>query len=159
MHEYTAHLCWQRAGQTFVDHRYSRLHLIDFDGGASLRASSSPQVVRTPMSDPSAVDPEEMFVASLSSCHMLWFLSLAAAQGYCIDRYEDRAVGTMARDADGRMAITRVVLRPQVDCSGARLPTQAELRALHDQAHAACFIAQSVRSEVVCEPRFGAATG
>ena len=156
MHEYTARLCWQRDGQPFTDNRYSRRHRIDFDGGASLPASSSPAVVRVPMSDPAAVDPEEMFVASLSSCHMLWFLSLAAAQGYCVDHYEDLPAGTMAHDAEGRVAMTRVVLRPRVRCSGERLPTERELLALHHRAHEECFIARSVRSDVVCEPRFDA---
>ncbi|MBA4287254.1 MAG: peroxiredoxin [Xanthomonadaceae bacterium] len=157
MHEYTASLHWQRDGQTFTDNRYSRQHRIRFDGGVELPASSSPLVVRLPWSDPAAVDPEEMFVASLSSCHMLWFLSLAAAQGYCIDRYDDAAVGTMDRDEQGRLAMTRVLLRPQVVCSGDRQPGEAALLALHEHAHRECFIANSVRSEVICQPRHAAA--
>ena len=123
-----------------------------FDGGAELIASSSPHVVPVPMSDPAAVDPEEMFVASLASCHMLFFLSIAAARGYPIDRYADAALGTMSRNAEGRLAMTRVTLRPQVEFGAGPGPSAAELDAMHHLAHAECFIASSVRTEVVCEP-------
>ncbi len=153
-HEYRAALQWQRqAGETFTDNRYSRRHVLRFDGGAELPGSSSPQVVRLPWSDPSAVDPEEMFVASLSSCHLLWFLSLAAGDGWCVDEYADDAVGVMAHDERGRMAVTRVTLRPAVRCAGPSLPSAAQLADLHHRAHGACFIANSVRTEVRCEPR------
>ncbi len=153
-HEYRAALQWQRqAGETFTDNRYSRRHVLRFDGGAELAGSSSPQVVRLPWSDASAVDPEEMFVASLSSCHLLWFLSLAAGDGWCVDEYVDDALGVMAHDERGRMAITRVTLRPAVRCAGPSLPSAAQLADLHHRAHGACFIANSVRTEVRCEPR------
>ena len=153
-HEYRAALQWQRqAGETFTDNRYSRRHVLRFDGGAELAGSSSPQVVRLPWSDATAVDPEEMFVASLCSCHMLWFLSLAAGDGWCVDEYIDDAVGVMARDERGRMAVTRVTLRPAVRCAGPSLPSATQLADLHHRAHEACFIANSVRSEVRCEPR------
>ncbi len=153
-HEYRAALQWQRqAGETFTDNRYSRRHVLRFDGGAELPGSSSPQVVRLPWSDPSAVDPEEMFVASLSSCHLLWFLSLAAGDGWCVDEYVDDALGVMAHDERGRMAVTRVTLRPAVRCAGPSLPSAAQLADLHHRAHGACFIANSVRTEVRCEPR------
>ena len=116
--------------------------------------SSSPHVVPVPMSDASAVDPEEMFVASLSSCHMLWFLSLAADAGHRVDRYEDDAVGTMARNAEGRIAMVRVVLRPRVTfVAGAAAADANGLAALHHRAHDKCFIANSVKTEVLCEPR------
>lgn len=153
-HEYCATLLWHRQeGEAFTDQRYSRRHLLRFDGGAELAGSSSPQVVKLPWSDPSAVDPEEMFVASLSSCHLLWFLSLAAGDGWCVDQYADDATGVMARDDRGRLAMTLVTLRPAVRCSGPRQPNAAQLVDLHQRAHVACFIANSVRSELRCEPR------
>jgi organic hydroperoxide reductase OsmC/OhrA len=154
MSEYTAQVVWQRDPlETFTDNRYSRRHLLRFDGGAELVASSSPAVVPLPLSDASAVDPEEMFVAALASCHMLWFLALAAQRGFRVDRYEDEAAGTMARNAEGRLAMTQVTLRPRVRCVGERQPTSADLQALHHQAHEACFIANSVKTELRCEPR------
>lgn len=155
MSDYSAQLVWQRQPtEAFDDNRYSRRHLLRFDGGVELPASSSPTVVPLPLSDASAVDPEEMFVASLASCHMLWFLSLAAAAGHRVERYEDDAVGTMARNAEGRMAMTRVVLRPRVTfVAGRAAPDAAALGALHHAAHDKCFIANSVRTEVRCEPR------
>ena len=154
MSNYTARVAWRRGPlEIFTDNRYSRRHELHFDGGAVLPASSSPAVVPLPMSDAGAVDPEELFVASLASCHMLWFLSLAARQGFRVDSYDDDADGVLARNAEGRLAMTRVTLRPRVQCSGERQPTPAELRALHHEAHEACFIASSVRTEVLCEPR------
>lgn len=154
MSEYTAQLEWQRGTlETFIDQRYSRRHTLRFDGGAVLAASSSPAVVPLPWSDAAAVDPEELFVAALASCHMLWFLSLAAAAGHVVDHYEDEAVGYMARDAAQRLAMTTVTLRPRVRCSGAHPPDAAALAALHHRAHEACFIANSVKTEVRCEPR------
>ena len=153
MHEYTARIEWQRhAPEPFTDNRYHRGHRLLFDGGAELMGSSSPAVVPLPMSDAAAVDPEELFVASLSSCHMLWFLSLAAKAGLCVDRYTDAAAGVMQRNAAGKMAMTRVTLRPQVIFGGARIPTPEQLHALHHQAHDECFIANSVHTEVRCEP-------
>lgn len=150
--EHTAEVTWERGDAVFTDNRYPRRHAWRFDGGAEVPASSSPHSVRVPFSDPAAVDPEEAFVASLSSCHMLWFLSIAAQRGFRVDRYRDAAVGTMAPNAAGRMAITVVTLRPAVDFSGDRLPTADELHAMHHEAHEACFIASSVSSEVRCEP-------
>lgn len=152
MSTHTATTRWDRGDADFLDRRYHRRHAIRFDGGVEIFASSSPQVVPAPMSDPSAVDPEEAFVASISSCHLLWFLSIAAARGFRVDRYEDRATGTMARDARGRLAIVRVVLAPEARFSGPRTPTRAEIRDMHERAHDECFIANSVRSEIVCEP-------
>ena len=154
MHAYQARIEWQRVdGEAFVDQRYSRRHKLHFDGGAVWAGSSSPAVVPLPMSDASAVDPEETFVASLASCHLLWFLSIAAARGFCVDHYDDSADGVMARNEQGRMAITLVTLRPQVVFGGAMQPTPALLHEMHHQAHEHCFIANSVRSEVRCEPR------
>ncbi len=154
MSEHHATVRWQRQPlEAFHDGRYSRRHEIVFDGGAVVPGSSSPSVVPLPLSDASAVDPEELFVASLASCHMLWFLSLAAAAGLRVERYEDAAVGTMGRSAAGRMAVTRVVLRPLVRFVGERVPGDAELAALHHAAHERCFISASVTTVVDVEPR------
>jgi organic hydroperoxide reductase OsmC/OhrA len=147
----TTRLRWQRGDQRFTDRRYSRTHRLRFDGGAELAGSSSPAVVPEPGSDPAAVDPEEMFVAALSSCHMLWFLDLACRAGWCVDDYQDEAEGWLGKDAGGRVAMTCVTLRPQVRFRGTA-PDATALQALHRQAHAACFVANSVRSEVRCEP-------
>lgn len=152
MSHYTAQVLWEREDADFARNRYSRRHRLRFDGGAQVPASSSPQVVPLPWSDPAGVDPEEMFVASLASCHMLWFLSLAAKAGYVIDAYRDDAEGVMARNAAGRMAMTLVTLRPQAAFAGERQPTREQLDALHHAAHEECFIANSVTTDVRCEP-------
>lgn len=152
MSKYTATIRWSRAGAKFTDNRYSRAHTLTFDGGAVVSASASPHVVRAPMSDPAGVDPEEMFVASLSSCHMLWFLSIAATHGYLVESYMDEAEGIMARNADGRLAMTGVTLRPEVIYGGERRPGKSESDGLHYKAHQECFIANSVKTEVLVEP-------
>ena len=152
MAHYNAEILWQRGDQNFLDNRYSRAHHWSFDGGVTVPASSSPHVVPLPWSDEHAVDPEEAFVASLSSCHMLWFLSVAAKQGFQVDRYQDQALGVMAKNTEGRVAMTEVLLRPRVSFGGALHPSSEQLQELHHQAHEACFIANSVKSEVRCEP-------
>jgi organic hydroperoxide reductase OsmC/OhrA len=154
MSEYPATIEWQRGEQVFSDKRYSRKHTWRFDGGLSLPASSSPHVVPLPYSDPSAVDPEEAFIAALSSCHLLWFLSIAVKKGFRVDSYQDNALGWMEKNEQGRLAITRVTLRPRVVFSGERLPSRAEIEAMHEEAHAECYIANSVKSEVNCAPVF-----
>jgi len=153
MAQYLATICWQRGDAAFVDNRYSRAHVWRFDGGVEVAASSSPQLVPVPMSVAAAVDPEEAFVASLSSCHMLWFLSLAAARGLCVDRYDDAASGVMAKNAAGRLAMTDVMLRPRVAFGAGQRPTRETLAELHTRAHDACFIAASVLTRVRCEPQ------
>src|SRR5881396_2669624 len=152
MAEYTAVVAWTRDGGDFIGNRYSRGHRWIFDGGIEVPASSSPHVVPLPWSVAAAVDPEEAFVASLSSCHMLWFLSIAAKQRFCVDTYVDEAVGIMARNAADKFAMTRVTLRPTVTFVGDRVPSQAEIGAMHHEAHTECFIANSVITEIVCEP-------
>lgn len=153
MSDYAARITWQRQpDEVFVDNRYHRRHEMAFDGGAVVPGSSAPSSVPLPWSDPSAVDPEEAFTASLSSCHMLWFLYLAAKAGWCVDRYVDDAVGTMARNARGRLAMTRVVLRPAITFGGERTPSREKVTRLHEQAHHECYIANSVTAEVACEP-------
>ena len=153
MSTYTATIAWQRDGQPFTDRRYRRQHQWRFDGGAVVAASSSPQVVPLPMSDAAAVDPEEAFVASLSSCHLLWFLDIACRAGWVVDAYLDDASGVLATNEEGRLAMTVVTLRPLVRFAGARQPDAAEIARLHHAAHAACFIANSVRTDVRCEPQ------
>ena len=154
MSTHTAFVAWQRGEQeAFTDQRYSRRHEWRFDGGARVAASASPSVVPVPMSDPAGVDPVEAVVASLSSGHLLWFLSLAAGDGWTVDHYDDEADGRMGRDAQGRIVITSVTLRPLCRFGGGKQPSAAELHALHHRAHEACFIANSVRCEVRCEPR------
>jgi organic hydroperoxide reductase OsmC/OhrA len=153
-HEHHARVHWERGSARFTDNRYSRGHSWHFDGGVEVPASSSPHVVRTPMSVEAAVDPEEALVAALSSCHMLWFLSLAAHAGFTVDEYTDDAAGLMGRNASGRTAMVRVTLRPRTSFAGERLPGRAELTQLHARAHEECFIANSVTTEVRVEPRF-----
>jgi len=152
MSTYTATIAWQRDGQPFSDRRYRRHHQSRFDGGAVVAGSSSPQVVPLPMSDAAAVDPEEAFVASLSSCHLLWFLDIACRAGWVVDDYQDAASGVLAKNADGLLAMTEVTLRPAVRFAGDHQPDAVEINRLHHAAHAACFIANSVRSSVRCEP-------
>jgi organic hydroperoxide reductase OsmC/OhrA len=152
MSEHTARIRWtRREGEPYTDGRYSRGHEWQFDGGAVVPASSSPHVVPVPLSIESAVDPEEAFVASLSSCHMLFFLSIAAAAGWVVDEYTDECTGIMTRDAAGEMAMSRVTLRPSVRFAGERAPTYEELRSMHHRSHEQCFLARSVRCAVVTE--------
>ncbi len=151
MASHAATVNWQRNGARFADNRYPRAHRWLFDGGAEVSASSSPHVVPVPLSDEAAVDPEEAFVASIASCHMLWFLSIAAGRGFVVDGYVDEAVGLMGNNAEGKRAMVRVTLRPRVDYDGTA-PTREEEEAMHHEAHDHCFIANSVRSEIVIEP-------
>lgn len=152
MHMHTAQVVWNRGSQAFIDGRYSRCHSILLDGGLVIPGSSSPFVVPEPLSDPAGLDPEEAFVASLSGCHMLWFLSIAAACEFCVDSYSDRAEGVMSRNATGKLFVSVVTLRPQVIFSPLRKPTEAEFPDMHHRAHEECFIANSVMTEVRCEP-------
>lgn len=152
MASYDANVRWRRQGhERFTDNRYSRAHEWVFDGGATVRASSSPHVVKVPLSDPAGVDPEEAFIASLASCHMLFFLFFAARRGFVVASYDDRAIGVMGKTDDGREWMSKVTLRPHIVFEGDKRPTAAELDALHHEAHAACYIANSVKTEVVIE--------
>jgi len=149
---YEATVRWRRRpDERFVDGHYSRAHGWQFDGGAHVHASASPHVVRAPFSDPSGVDPEEAFVAALASCHMLFFLAFAAKHGFAITAYEDNAVGVMLKTSDGREWMTKATLRPRVVFTGDKRPIAEEVDALHHQAHEACYIANSVKTEVVIE--------
>ena len=152
MADYQATIRWQRqSDEAFSDNRYSRAHEWAFDGGLVVPASASPHIVPLPHAVAENVDPEEAFVAALSSCHMLVFLGIAAKRRYVVDSYTDQAVGTMAKNEHGKLAITRVVLRPDARFSGERQPSRAQIEKMHHQAHSECFIANSVRTEVVTE--------
>ncbi len=150
--EYSATVLWRRSGkQTYTDNKYSRGHEWHFDGGTIVLASSSPHIVPLPYSVESNVDPEEAFIASLSSCHMLFFLSIAAKSHFVVDEYIDHAIGIMEKGDNGRLAITRVNLRPKVKFSGKNMPTDTDLKRMHHEAHEQCFIANSVKAAVTTE--------
>lgn len=151
MAEYNAEVIWTRNGEVFTDNKYSRGHLWRFDG-IEVPASSSPHVVKIPQSIAEAIDPEEAFVASLSSCHMLWFLHIAAKGGFVVDQYRDSAVGVMGKDASGKLAMTRVTLHPQTVFAGSTKPSWNDVLVMHHEAHEQCFIANSVKTVVTCEP-------
>ena len=139
---------WHRDDQVFVDRRFSRAHVWRFDGGAEIPASPSPHVVPPPLSVAANVDPEEAFVASLASCHMLFFLDLCSREGFTVDHYWDQAVGVMGHNEAGKMAMLSVTLTPDVTFSGDLQPDRANLERLHHRAHELCFIANSVNTEV-----------
>ena len=152
MSSYTATIRWSRKGaEGFAKGQYSRAHEWTFDGGVTVPASASPHVVPAPWSDAGGVDPEEAFVASLSSCHMLFFIDFARRAGFVVDDYIDEAEGAIEKRADGKFAMTRVTLHPRVSWSG-NPPDEAAIADLHHRAHKACFIANSVTAEVVVEP-------
>jgi organic hydroperoxide reductase OsmC/OhrA len=152
MSSYTATIRWSRKAEgDFCKGQYSRAHEWAFDGGATVAASPSPHIVPTPWSDPSAVDPEEAFVASISSCHMLFFLDFARRRGFVVDNYVDEAEGLLETRDDGREAMTRVTLRPHVNWSGDKRPSEDEVSDIHHRAHEACFIANSVTTQVTVE--------
>lgn len=148
MSSFTARVVWVRDEQPFADNRYSRAHRWEFDGGLAVPASSSPLSVKEPMSDPSAVDPEEALVAAASSCHMLFFLSIAAQRGFIIDRYDDHALGLLEKNTEGKVAMTRITLSPAITFAG-KAPTAEELASIHHSAHDKCYIANSIKAEVV----------
>lgn len=155
MGTHSATVQWTSDGQ-FQSGKYSRAHELSFDGGAIVRGSSSPAIVPVPLSDPAAIDPEEALVASTAACHMLWFLSLAGQAGLDVLSYRDEAEAAMGKDDRGKIALTRITLRPAVRFGG-RQPDAEELARLHDEAHERCFIANSLRSEIVVEPVLNAA--
>lgn len=150
MSEYFAKISWNRKeDESYIDNKYSRAHEWSFDGGIIIQASSSPSVVPLPYSVEHNVDPEEAFVASLSSCHMLFFLSVAAKRKYVIDAYVDDAIGIMEVNTDGKMAMTKVTLNPHVTFSGSKVPSAAQIEKMHHQSHEQCFIANSVKTNIV----------
>ncbi|MDH5911214.1 OsmC family protein [Vibrio splendidus] len=154
MSEYGAVIRWQKAeDEAFSDNQYSRGHTWEFDGGITVPASSSPHVVPLPFSVEANVDPEEAFIAALSSCHMLAFLGIVAKQKYVIDSYVDDAIGVLEEDESGCSSVTKVTLRPDIVFSGSKIPTAKQLDKLHHLAHKNCFIANSVKTEIVVETK------
>jgi organic hydroperoxide reductase OsmC/OhrA len=153
MAEYKAVIHWQAGSPEFLRGRYSREHTWTFDGGATVPASSSPHVVPAPWSNPAHVDPEEAFVASIASCHMLTFLFVASKRGFQVESYEDEAVGTMTKNEKGVPWINLVVLNPRITYGGDKIPTAADAEQLHHLAHEQCYIAQSIKTEVDVHPR------
>ncbi len=152
MSQYQAKISWQRqADENFSQSEYSRGHEWAFDGGVTVPASSSPSVVPLPYSVEANVDPEEALVAAISSCHMLTFLSIAAKRKFIIDSYVDDALGTMEKNEQGRLWISRVELRPDIVFSGDKKPTSMQIEKMHEMSHDQCFIANSVKTEVTVE--------
>ena len=148
MSEHKAIISWKRTSPDFLKGKYSREHTWTFDGGATVPASPSPANVPVPFSNPAHVDPEEAFVASVSSCHMLTFLYLASKQGFTVDSYDDEAVGVMTKNDGGVPWISAITLQPRITYGGERRPTPSEEDHLHHAAHEQCFIANSIKTEV-----------
>jgi organic hydroperoxide reductase OsmC/OhrA len=155
MSDHKASLRWTRSGPDFIRGKYSREHTWTFDGGLTVPASPSPSVVPAPWSNTANVDPEEAFVASISSCHMLTFLWVASKEGFIADSYEDEAVGVMTKNERGVPWVSAVTLRPRIVWSGDKLPTPSDLERLHHRAHEGCFIANSVRTRITVKPPLG----
>jgi organic hydroperoxide reductase OsmC/OhrA len=152
MSEHKATVIWKRTSPDFLRGKYSREHTWAFDGGATVLASASPSVVPVPYSNPALVDPEEAFVASISSCHMLTYLYLASQQGFQVDSYHDEAVGVMTKNERGVPWVSSVTLHPRIAYSGGKRPTAVDEDRLHHAAHEQCFIANSIKTEVTVLP-------
>ncbi len=144
MSEHRASILWTRSTEDFRYESYNREHTWSFEGGVQVPASAAPEFLGAA----DAVDPEEAFVASLSSCHMLTFLAIAARKRHTVESYRDAAVGFMEKNEKGRLAITRVELRPQIEFGGERKPGFEQIERMHELAHEQCFIANSVRTHV-----------
>lgn len=151
MHKHQALILWERKDQKFIDNKYSRAHLWELDG-VTVPASSSPSVLPVPLSSLEAIDPEEALVAAASSCHMLFFLAIAAKRGFVVDRYSDQAYGEMGKNAEGKTLMAKITLRPKIEFSDNKQPSAAEIDEVHHMAHEQCFIGNSLKSEVVIEP-------
>ena len=160
MSEHKATIKWTLTSPDFLKGRYSREHSWTFDGGMSIPASPSPSVVPTPWSNPANVDPEEAYVASISSCHMLTYLFLASRGGFVVESYVDEAVGLITKNERGVPWVSRVDLHPAIVYSGEKLPTAEDEHRLHHAAHEQCFIANSVKTEIVVSaPGTGSGAG
>lgn len=156
---YSAAISWEKGAAPFTGGRYSRAHVWEFDGGAVIRASSSPHAVPLPYSDAAAVDPEEALVAALASCHMLWFLSIAAKRGFCVLAYRDQASGVMGPGPRGKLCMTSVTLRPHAVFTSAKAPAAETVVAMHEEAHDECYIANSVTTRLTTVPTFEVTDG
>lgn len=151
--KHLAKVAWEKQPQEiFTNNAYSRAHTWEFDGGATIQASSSPHIVPLPFSDPDLVDPEEAFLAAAASCHMLFFLYIAASQGYQILAYNDQAEGVLKKNDQNQLAFTQIILKPEVVCGGEKLPDEGQIQKMHEQAHSGCFIAQSIKASVEIFP-------
>ena len=153
MSRHTATIRWKNTGPNFLSRRYSREHTLHFDGGAIVPGSPSPQIVPAPWSNVANVDPEETFVASVSSCHMLWFLHVACDAGFLAESYDDEAEGFMTKNERGVLWISQITLRPRIIWGGTKQPTADEIVRLHHLAHEQCFIANSIKTDVNVESR------
>ena len=151
MSEHKAAIRWVRSGDEFLKGRFSRAHTWAFDGGVTVAASSSPSAVPVPFSVPANVDPEEAFVASVSSCHMLTYLWAAYRGGFIVDSYEDEAVGVMTKNEKGIFWVSSIVLHPKISYSGDKIPTEQDIAKFHHLAHENCFIANSVKTDIRVE--------
>jgi organic hydroperoxide reductase OsmC/OhrA len=151
MSEHRTIIRWKRTSPDFLKGKYSREHTWTFDGGITVPASPSPSVVPPPYSNPAHVDPEEAFVAAVSSCHMLTYLYLASKQGFQIDSYDDEAVGVMTKSEKGVPWVSSITLNPKIAYSGEKLPTPTDEEKLHRLAHEQCFIANSIKTEVIVQ--------
>jgi len=149
MSEHKVNLTWKRGDAPFEYQKYPRNHTWKFDGGHEMTASAAPAY----LGDPKQVDPEEAFVASLSSCHMLTFLAIACKKKFVLDEYVDEAVGVMEKNAEGRLAITHVTLKQRLKFSGDKQPSASEIEEMNHAAHDQCFIANSVKTEIKVEPQ------
>ena len=146
---YNVTIYWEKKlEEAFIDNKYSRFHKWIFDGGIEIAASSSPHVVPLPMSIESAVDPEEAFIASISSCHMLWFLSIAADRSYIVESYADHAEGILGKNEEKKLAMTKITLKPKVTFNNMTVPSREQLDELHQLAHEKCFISNSVKTDI-----------
>jgi organic hydroperoxide reductase OsmC/OhrA len=151
MHKHESSILWERRNQPFVDNKYSRAHLWEFDG-VKVPASSSPAVLPVPLSSTDAIDPEEALVAATSSCHMLFFLAIAAKQGFIVDRYNDQAYGVMGKNPEGKTFMSNITLRPKIEFSGTKQPSAEEIAKIHHLAHEQCFVGNSLKTEITIEP-------
>jgi organic hydroperoxide reductase OsmC/OhrA len=151
MSDHKATIHWKQPSAEFLRGKYSREHTWTFDGGITVAASSSPSAVPVPYSNPANVDPEEAFVAAISSCHLLSYLYVAFRAGFVVESYDDDAVGTMTKNEKGILWVSSVVLRPRIAYGGERRPTREEEDHLHHAAHEQCFIANSVKSDIRVE--------
>lgn len=149
--KYSAKISWTRDGSAFSDNLYSRAHVWGFDGGVQVPASSSPHSVPIPLSDPANVDPEEAFIASVSSCHMLWFLAIAAKKRFVVDNYVDEAIGVMEKNQHGKLAMTHITLHPSIAFIADHLPTDLQVQQMHELAHENCYIANSIHTLITIE--------
>jgi len=146
---YKTKILWKKnSDESFLDRKYSRVHKWIFDGGIQVHASSSPHVVPLPMSDETAVDPEEAFIAAASSCHMLSFLYIAAVRKFIVESYEDNAEGVLKKNDEGKISVTQINLKPKIIFSGDNIPSEDQLKELHHLAHESCYIANSVKTKI-----------